>query len=356
MAGIVKSVQQVAVTIAAGQTSGTANITAVTMASASEHYSGHLVNQTTYNSATDLAGVALTSSTQVTATRNTSDASNALTVYVTVIDWKPSAITSIQRGTITLTGASSNTASLTFTLANSAVQFNGLTTTYTGNNPNNYYGTLDLTSGTITASRGGTTNNMTVYYCLVEFASGVLNSNTQQGVCSGTAATVNTTISSVTLAQTMLFYGGWKYTAGSSTADSQQRHIQLTTTTNVAGVQTGSSGGTASASFCVVEFKAADITSVNRGIITIATSGTTAAATITAVNTSLTIANHLGCDPAGASTNNGSVKRLTTVLTNTTTVTNTRQNSASFTDPGSWEAIEFVVAPATANGNMFLVF
>lgn len=354
MTAIVKSIQRVSITIAAGATTGTASINAVTMASASEHFSGCTVANTSFNPSTDRAAVYLSSTTQLTAVRNTSDASNAIVVYATVIDWVPSAIASIQRGTITMTGTASATASLTFTLTNAALQCNGLTTTYTSSNPDNSFGQVALTSGTVTASRGSTANNMTMYYCLVEFASGILNSNTQQGAVSGTSTSQTATISAITMAQTMLFYGGCKYTGGAGTTPVVDLQLQLTSTTQVTGTAGTSVSGTMSAPFSVIEFKSASIKSLQRGLISMSTAQTSNTATITSVNTAATIANYLNFWNSGTASNTYDIKAATIQLTNATTITSNRHGTSSTTDSVSYEAIEFV--PFKASGNMLMCF
>lgn len=338
---LVVSIQQVAITIAANATTGTATISSVPTATSSEHLNGYNLINTGGDPSKDIAGIALTNSTTLTATRNTADASNALTVYASVIQWNPAYIKSIQRGTIALTGANSNTASIAFTLTNSVVQYNGLTTTYTSSDPNQYQGQLVLTAGTVTATRGGTTNNMSVYYTLIEFNSGILNSSTQQGVINSTSASTTATITSVTTAQTMLIYGGWKYGGGAPTADVNHRYVTLTDSTTVTGVMSGATGSNSSVAFGVIEFKATDIKSVNRSTINLASGSTSNTASISAVTTSKCIPNWLGNSTNGSGTNDNSRKQTNLVLTNTTTLTAARNLGTSITCDVSWEAIEF---------------
>lgn len=343
--GMVTSVEQVTITIAAGQTSGTATlVTAVNTSYASEHYSGHNIANTSFNPANGLCGIQLTDGSTVTAFRNTSDASFALTVQAIVIAWNPSKIKSIQRGTITMTAATSNTASLTFALTNSVVQYNGLTTTYTSNNPSMYYGGLTLTSGTVTADRGGTSNNMTVYYCLIEFASGVLNSSTQQAKPSYTGSTTGTsTITAVTTGQTMLINGGWYLTGGSATADVYRPYLALTDGTTITSTMSTTSGSTTSNPVGVVEFKASDIKTLNRGTITMGAGTASNTASITAVNLAKTIPNYLGNNTTGSGVNDESRKIANLTLPNSTTPTTARTNSTSVITVTGWETIEFII-------------
>lgn len=339
---IINSVQQVTITIAANATTGTATIASVDPNTAIEQYCGHTVANTSLNPATDLADVVMTNGTTLTATRNTLDASNAIVVNVSVTQLNPSVVTSVQRGTITMTAASSATASLTFTLTNAVVFFEGMITTYTSNNPNHYLGSLALTASTVTASRGGTTNNMTMPYVLLEFAAGVLNSSTQQGATSTTGTSATATITAVTAGQTMLVYGGCKYTGGSATSDSQQGYIFLTDGSTVTVTRTATSVGTCANPFGILEFKAADIKLIQRGNIALSTAQSSNTATITAVITANCIGNYTGMNCTGPSTNDNSRKNCTLVLTNTTTFTLTRTNTVTVAVADGYEAIEFI--------------
>ena len=84
-------------------------------------------------------------------------------------------------------------------------------------------------------------------------------------------------------------------------------------------------------------FSSSPIKSINRGTISMAASTSSATATITAVDMDKTFLTWLGTSIV----HDGSSRRATIlVLTNTTTVTVSRQDPTS-TSETSWEAVEF---------------
>lgn len=343
--GLVNSTQKFSIVIAAGSTSNTFTINSVSTGNSAIFYGGSRDPNTVVNASTDLGSLILTDSTTVTATRNTSDATNALTINGTVVEFVSSKIASVQVGSVTMTASTSQTATIaSVTATNSILLYNGATSNYTSNTNNVYQANIALTNGTtVTASRGVGTNNVTVYFTVVEFNSGVLNSSTQSGSISMSSETSKTaTISSVTTSRSMLLWGGF-LRQGTGTSAGRDPYIQLTngTTVTASRTQTNASGSDV-VTFMVAEFKTADIQSVNRNVIVIATSDNSNSDTLSgAVVIAKTIAHFLGRNNNASTIPNG--KTLATVfLTNTTTVTAQRATAdASSTDTVSYEAIEF---------------
>ncbi len=342
---IVASSQQVSVTIAAGATTGTATITSVNTATSVCIYGGNLGPETTLNDSTEFGGIALTNATTVTATRGVSDASNSLTVNCTVLEFSTAAVKSVQQGSITMTNATSNTATITsVTTTNSVAVFGGWTSSDANANLT-VAGKVALTNATtVTATCGGSGAGIstTVYYAILEFNSGILNSSTQQGTATiaANATSGTATITSVTTGQTFLFQGGWTFPSALSNLTALPL-IVLTNGTTVTATNNfaGGAGSITSFNFTAVEFKSADIKSINRGNIVIASGSTSNTATITAVNTGKTASNFLGCYSSTSvsfATNYGTI-----TLTNSTTATAARGASTTDTLTVSYEAIEF---------------
>lgn len=112
--GIVNRIQEVRIQIPAGQTSATATITAVDVANTRLHYCGLIAASSISTPNKTLLTAELTNSTTVTLTRNTSDASVAVTGWVFVKEFIAGPISAMQRGTLTIADtATSQTGSVT---------------------------------------------------------------------------------------------------------------------------------------------------------------------------------------------------------------------------------------------------
>lgn len=361
--GPVTNVQQVVITIAAGSTSGTASITSVNTSLSAVFYNGCTIPANGNAPNTTLCRVALTSATVVTATRNTADASNASTVYATVVSFAAAAIHSIQAGSVTISSGTSNTATITsVTTTNAAILYNGVITTWTGgagDNTADYTAAIALTNATtVTGTIGRNEGTYVINFTVIEFASGYLNSSTQAGTLSGTGASLTATITAVTAANSMVFYGGWTDTAASDGSHGVNAWLTLTNGTTVTGTKNAASGGTTIFNFTVVEFKSAQVKSMNRGSIAMTTVQTSNTATITAVNTTYSIPNFLGFTTGAAAAGNpnfgDSLAALN--LSNSTTPNAQRGTiAASITNTVGYEIMEFNVFTNAAASSMFLV-
>lgn len=181
------------------------------------------------------ARVELTNATTVTAYRNTLLNTRGVVVTFKVIQWKASAITSIQQNTITLTGVATNTRTITSVdLTRSAVFYLGQTTSNTtgSNSANQILTRVHLSSSTVvTATKGSATGTTTVGFVVVQWASALMNSSVQQKIITTTTTVpLDTSITSVG-DEAVLVYGGVSSTT--STLYLAQSNARRTSTTNI---------------------------------------------------------------------------------------------------------------------------
>ncbi len=161
-----KTIQTGTITISAGQTSGTATITAVTTNNAVVLFNGCSTTDDTVDAPAS-AYIVLTNGTTVTATTLTAEV-NDLTVQFTVLEFNSGSVKSLQRGVITLTGVASNTATITaVVVAKSWMPWSG--DTANSITSARQEGTCVLTNTTtVTVARGSTTGNFATAYQVVE--------------------------------------------------------------------------------------------------------------------------------------------------------------------------------------------
>lgn len=342
---IVQSVQSGSIVLGTGVASNTATISAVTTANSVVIFNGHVNTGTSDNPDQDFAGVALTSSTVVTATRYNGGGSSATTVYFTVLEFKSGIIKTNQSGTIAIAATTtSNTATISaVTTTNSAVFFQGSTYTTSTAAPESVNARLNLTSSTVvTATRVGTPSTAvtTVYYTVLEFNSGILNSSTQELSPSLTTTSTSNTasLSAVTMGQTMLVWGGFTTTITTTSHANTFPCVVLTSTTQATISRVDTTTGTTTATVTVLEFKAASVKSINRAKTTM-TASASQGTTISAVTTTKTAINYLGNTYSTTSTNQNYI--WGGVYLNTATDVEVVRPGTSGDLSVSWEAIEF---------------
>lgn len=279
---LASATQYVEVTIAGGATSGTATITAVGSLAVAI-FCGFTTPETSGNQG--WARVTLTSSTVVTANRNTSDATNAVVVRVCVLDPNSSLVDTVQYGTITSTNpATSGTAAITgVDTSVSTVIYLGVTTDNVIAASADTYSRVTLTdTDTVTLNRDSNGNSVTGSFVVVEFQSAVINSVQTIAVTStSTSTTISSTISAVTLADTLYFFGGLQ--SNNSTQPNSQYRSELTATTTVTHTRTGTNSSTRTVNGTVVEFVSGVLTSNQTGNTPVA-STTSADEAVTAVD------------------------------------------------------------------------
>lgn len=162
--GIVKSVQQVSATIAAGSASITGAINSVDTANSLLFFNGwnnasFATNDTRYIPRADL-----TDATTVTFTR-IATASMTTPCRATVVEFHPIYIRQKQKGTTAIgSGATSNTSTITAVDTNKTfVTWNGFTDSANhSSNPAVTYGSIEITNGTTLTARRGSSNTDTV--------------------------------------------------------------------------------------------------------------------------------------------------------------------------------------------------
>lgn len=356
MADYFNSIQQATITIAGGAVSGTATLSPSVTAANAIVFPGYFhVPDAGTNPATTYSRITLTNGTTLTADRNTSSA-NAVGFLATILDATSSLVVGVQYGTITIAnGTSSNTATITAvgTLANSTVHILGQTTDNTTSNTSNHQAELDLTNTTtVTATRNGTTNAVTVSFCVVEWQGAVIQSiQKMHPTLNSSSLTDNETISAVTMANSIILFAG--VTSSGTTHSGCLEALQLTTTTNVQFKRESTALGNHTVRYTVVEFVPGILTSMQRGTTQLTTTSTTA--TISSVTTSKALLNSTGLASAGTT-----FARIWSdiALTNSTTITIARDGTTNNNDMG-WEVFEiFVSAPPSGamKGKDFMAF
>ncbi len=168
-----------------------------------------------------------------------------------------SLIVSIQKGTVVLNNVLTNTATISaVVLANSILIYDGAI--YSGNTVNTAdgYGQLVLTNTTtITGTRGLNNDGLvlTLYFTIIEFNAGVLNSAVQRGVITMTnSASTTATISSVVIAKSLVFFSG--FSSDSNTIGRAECGLTLTNATTVTCTN-GIASGNLLVPYQVVEWK-----------------------------------------------------------------------------------------------------
>lgn len=165
---LIKSVQQDIVLIGAASTSGTQTISAVVLANSVLNYLSWASDAPAVTVKEDNFLLELTNSTTITASHDT--AGQNIAGEFQVVEYWPGVLKSVQRGTITITnGNNANTAAITaVNTAKSSITFLGQKSS--GTAVVDYRARLGLSSSTIvTATRVGTTDDITVGYQVVEW-------------------------------------------------------------------------------------------------------------------------------------------------------------------------------------------
>jgi hypothetical protein len=336
ISGYIKSVQQVSITIAAGSSSNTASINAVSTATTFIIYQGTtttLVGPT--NTDHTWVRLTLTNSTTITATRQGTQ--DDVTVKCTVIEATPSLVQNVQYGTVSGTQVFTNTATIASVDTSRSAVF------YLGQSGGGSNGMADniavtLTNSTTVTADIGNQNTWTASFVVVQFQAAVIQSRQQFTSTYTTGNTTDTqTISSVNTNYSMIAYGGQKQGLQTST---DQYYLQLSSSTNVNLVRTATTGTARSAYFTVIEFRPHVIKqAVQRGTITL-NNVTSNTATISSTNVNKTICNYVGFNCAV--TDVVKTDRLALTLTNATTVTANVNTADASNHTISYETIEFI--------------
>lgn len=330
-------VQQVSITIANGSASATATISAVGTR-AFILYGGNSGSEAEANNSSVFT--TLTNSTTVTATR--SGTTGTCIITCSVVDATPDLVTSVQYGTVTLVVTNtSNTAVISAVNANtSALQMMGLSTADIVSVPTTQLPALTYAGTTVTATvTTAVTSTMVVSFCMIEFAPTALNSNVQIFSTAWLNSSTSTTqaITSIALKNTILIHGGHRSDNATTFRTSDQRLILSNATTVTIAVDIAGSDTNNICNFTVIEFMPGILNgAVQRGGISIPV--LTKNEVITSVNLSRAACFSIGSFTSSVSSYTRLKVRV--FLTDSTTVTGTRQSSQSDVH-GSYQVLEF---------------
>jgi hypothetical protein len=345
MANIV-SVQKVSITITSTNTSNTATISSVTTANTVIFFNGQTTDNGGIFDVDEVFGyVTLTNSTTVTATRS-AGAGDALTVDCTVVEFDTSLIDTVQYGTVSLgTSDASQTATITTVdLSRSAVFYLGVQSGETAGVHSESMHTVHLSGVTeVTATRGATGSEAVVGFVVAEFQAAKINSvNQYNHTVVGTDTSSDDTVTSVSVDNTILAYGGNNTDTGGYPASATS--LELTAATTVTTTRSSGTSCTREIRYAVVEFVSGVLDSVQRGQIEIASSDTSNTATISSVVESRSICSWQG-EFIVSLTHSAHSKAL---LTSSTVVTSSREGTPSNTTTAGYEVWEFSAGVAAS--------
>lgn len=338
---LVVSIQPISITIANSATSGTATITSVNTSNAVLFYNGQSNNAATSSPDVGMARIDLTNATTVTATRQSQNGSDTITIKGTVVEFSSAAIQSIQAGTITIgSGNTSNTATITsITTANAFVIYLGVSgTSTTANTGPRYQTRLTITDATtVTASRNTGTDAVTVGYMVVELKSAIVQSIQQisKTLITGNASDTQT-ITSVTTGNSITVWGG--LTTVNTGFANYQYNVQLTAATTLTFARVGTSTNSRTINVTVVELVTGKLNSKQTGT-TALVNAASASTTITAVSTSKAFANYLGFKSDVSDTFDNANTAIN--LASTTSITSSKGAAGTLTITTGWEVPEF---------------
>ena len=345
VSGIIESIQQISITIAGGTSSNTATITSVDTSRSLLLYNGQTTALTGDTEGEQFGGPitsvrgGLTNATTVTATRGGTSAT-PVTAYYTVVQFKSGATTQIQKGTIALSAATSNTATITSVDTSRSVAFHNGWSTATasrGTTP----GTIVLTNATTVTAQVNGASNITVAYTVVEFSSSVVESVQQLSKGLTTSSSDTSTITSVDTSRTMVIWNGYRCTNnGGSIRQYLFKHTLTNATTVTYDTFISAPGSTLTYATTVIQFRAGVVKSLQRN-----SSSTMNSApkndTITTVDTTKTISNMCGFQTTDNNVADSSKFWIASRI-NSSTQHQLLIGDATGEIIASWEAVEFV--------------
>lgn len=174
-------------------------------------------------------------------------------------------IRSVQRGTISLVGATSNTATITSVDADYAiVRYLGQSVSsgsaWSTDVPSTEFAKVVLTNATtVTATMNTAGSTIIVAYEVVEYWPSALNQVVQRGTITITSGnlTNTATITSVDTTKAVIEYGGFSTdTSGANATSNTYPRLDLTNATTVTATRGGSAAGNPVIVYQVVEFDA----------------------------------------------------------------------------------------------------
>lgn len=265
----VTNIQQGSITVSSGALSATATITSVDTSKSWIIYLGQVTNLNADQNDHVTCKLTFTNSTTITANRGFKDGATTNVVNFVVITAEQHLVESIQTGSIAITALISGTATITSVdTTRSAVFYLGETGTDSGTIIARSHSVTLTDATTVTATANSSTTG-SVGYVVVQFRANIIKSLQQFNNSFSTANTTdNQTISSVSMANTMLAWGN--VTSGGTGTYT----IQLTSATNVALVRVATSVTIRTPCYTVIEFKPGVLRSIQRGIQSLSTNVT----------------------------------------------------------------------------------
>lgn len=262
-----------------------------------------------------------------------------------------SVITRIQKVSIGIaSGSTSNTATITsVNTANTLIIFNGNQTSQaTATNINSCVARVTLTDATtVTATRGASnTDTVTIRCTVIEFSTGV--NSIQYGTVSIAAASTSgtATISSVG-SNAFIHWLGSSITTASSSYSNSQAILSFSGTTVTA--TTGSAFADMVIGFVVCDLSTSILDSVNKYTLTDTSTNSSYTKTVTSIDPTQSIIIRAGennANAGAAATNTAH----TLDLTNSTTVTATRNGTNGSTRTINFWVVEFAAGVLSSNG------
>lgn len=275
MAGPVKSVQQIKVLIPAGSASASTPTLPVPLANSiifpggrNTDATGTLADSVAVQIAPVFSGGTITaiSATRLSTTGNT-------TVFLTVVEFYPAVVNSIQYGTVSLPASStSQPATISAVGANAfVIPLGAMLVSATAQTWGNSSAAIQLTNSTTVTAFGTGTNAISVGFVVVDLTSAVID--TVQSV-SHTDATTSTsysdTITSVDTTRSIAIYGG-SMTTVNAAAQNMEHTVVIAGATTVTLTRSGGGANTRTVYYTVVQWKAAALFgAVQRGSVALA--------------------------------------------------------------------------------------
>jgi hypothetical protein len=336
----VNSVQQVSFAMA-GVNSANATIAAVSAARSFVVFQGVRTNNNGSDGVTIFSRVSLLNSTTVVCNRTSADAASTI-VRATVVEATNNLVTSVQQGTISLSGVSAAGAISQVNLSRSFVGFLGTSNTLPNATPNTTMVKINLLSSAAVKARVNTSSVHTVGYVVVELNNAIV-SQIQHIDASGaafTATTFSRVVTSVSTPNTMMVTNGFYNNA--TTVSAGYFYYNLQSTVTAQAVRGGVTSITPFWGFSLVSFVSGVVKSMQRGTITVQSTASNSA-TITSVDTNKTLANYLGFNANSGSGSgiNGAPLWPTLELSGATAVKATVGSASAEIKVISYEAIEF---------------
>ena len=257
-------------------------------------------------------------------------------------------ILSVQNVTVTISGGNTTgaTAITAVDVANSIILpgcYAGISSQTTGNNCWARWDFTDSGGDEITATRVGTTGDVTVEVTVVEFASGVLTHNNRTTMTITGTATSNTASlgATVTASRSCVIPMGFSIT---QTATNDQRRMPViyrsSTTDMTAYVLTApGSAQTLTVGFQAIEFSSSYVNNVQTIFYDATTSSTSIDVSITSVDTDRCICFFSGSHTSGSSV---SFRQMAAELTNSTTMNFATNFNSSLQRRAAAVVIEFI--------------